>query len=151
MSSRARRRLSPPVRRSGSRLPRVPPAAPASYLWGNIHGWGMLVGGPVFFLLFLYVLLAPDSDRDARFGAILLMVLLALATLTGFGLVRQLKFALILVYVWAGLHLALVAVALLAMVADPKAALPALLLLGLGTVFWSVCSVYYHRRRTLFR
>src|SRR5512143_3380181 len=66
----------------------APPAAPAPYLWGNSHVWGMLVRGPVLFLLFRYVLLAPDSDRDARFGAILLMVLLALATLTGFGLVR---------------------------------------------------------------
>jgi hypothetical protein len=125
-------------------------ATPASYLWGNIHGWGMLVGGPLLFLLFLFVLLAPDSDQDARLGAIILMVGLALATITGLGLVLQMKMGLILVYIWTGLHVALVFVALLAMVADPKAALPALVLLLFGVAFWSVCSVYYYRRRSLF-
>ena len=44
-------------------VPGIPtPPAPLPYLWGYIHGWGMLVGSPLFFLLFLAVLVAPESD-----------------------------------------------------------------------------------------
>ena len=130
----------------------APPAAPP-YLWEYIHGWGMLVGGPLFFLLFLAVLLVPESDQETRLGAIILMVLLALSAVTGFGLVRKTKMGMVMVFVWAGLHLFLVGLCLLALVAEPKEpSTPIVLLVVLvGLVFWSFCSVYYYRRRHNFR
>lgn len=135
-------------------FPGVPaPAAPQPYLWGSIHGWAMLVGSPLFFLLFLAVLLAPDSDHDTRLGAIILMVLLALGAVTGLGLVRKMKMGMILVFAWAGLHLFFLGLCLLALVAKPNepSVLIALLVVGVGLAFWSVCSVYYYRRRRIFR
>ena len=131
------------------------PAAPADlpYLWGYIHGWGMLVGSPLFFLLFLAVLLDPKSDSETRLGAVILMVLLALGALTGFGLVRKSKLGMILVFVWAGMHLFFVGLCLLALAAEPKEpSVPIVLMFVLfGLAFWGVCSVYYYRRRHNFR
>ena len=128
------------------------PPAPMSYLWGSIQGWGMLVGCPLFFLLFLAVLLDPKSDSDTRLGSIILMVLLGLGALTGFGLVRKSKMGMILVFVWAGLHVFFVGICLLALVGAPKEpSIPIVLLVVLlGLAFWSVCSVYYYRRRSIF-
>ena len=129
------------------------PPAPQPYLWGYIHGWGMLVGSPLFFLLFLAVLVAPESDHETRLGAVILMVLLALGAITGFGLVRKMKMGMILVFVWTGLHLFFVGLCLLALVAEPKEpSIPMVLLVVLaGLAFWLVCSVYYYRRRHIFR
>ncbi len=131
-------------------IPGMPaPPAPMPYLWGYIHGWGMLVGCPLFFLLFVAVLVDPESDSETRLGAVILMGLLALGTLTGFGLVRKSKLGMILVFVWTGLHVFFVLICLLAIAAEPKDPSMAILLLvvlaGLG--FWAACSVYYYRRR----
>lgn len=130
----------------------APPAA-LPYLWGSIHGWLMLVGCPLFFLLFLAVLVAPESDQETRLGAIILMVLLALGALTGFGLVRKSRMGMILVFVWTGLHVFFVGICLLALVGAPKEPSIAIVLLVVlvGLAFWSVCSVYYYRRRHNFR
>ena len=129
------------------------PPAEQPYLWGYIQGWGMLVGSPLFFLLFAAVLAAPESDHETRLGAVILMVLLALGAITGFGLVRKIKMGMILVFVWAGLHLFFVGLCLLALVAEPKEpTTPIVLLVVLvGLTFWAVCSVYYYRRRHVFR
>lgn len=129
------------------------PPAPPPYLWGYIHGWAMLVGCPLFFLLFLAVLLDRESDSETRLGAVILMVLLALGALTGFGLVRKSRMGMILVFVWTGLHLFFVGMCLLALVAEPKEPSVAIVLLVVlvGLAFWSVCSVYYYRRRQNFR
>lgn len=135
-------------------VPGVPaPPAPLPYLWGYIHGWGMLVASPLLFLLFLAVLVAPESDQETRLGAIILMVGLAFGALTGFGLVRRSKLGMILVFVWAGLHVFFVGICLLALVAEPKEPTMAiaLLLVLVGLIFWSLCSVYYYRRRHNFR
>lgn len=129
----------------------APPAAPP-YLWGYIHGWGMLVGCPLFFLLFVAVLVDPESDSETRLGAVILMGLLGLGGLTGFGLVRKSKLGMILVYVWTGLHVFFVLICLLAIAAEPKdptmAIMLGVVLVGLG--FWVACSVYYYRRRHIF-
>ena len=79
--------------------------------------------------------------------------LLALGTLTGFGLVRKMKIGMILVFVWAGLHVFLVGLFLLALVAAPKEPGTASVLMGVfvGLIFWMLCSVYYYRRRHIFR
>lgn len=129
------------------------PDAPLPYLWGYIHGWGMLVASPLLFLLFLAVLVAPESDHETRLGAIILMVLLGLGAVTGFGLVRKSKLGMILVFIWAGLHVFFVGICLLALVAEPKEPTMAiaLLLVLVGLIFWSLCSVYYYRRRHNFR
>ena len=130
----------------------APPASPP-YLWGYLHGWGMLVGSPLFLLLFLAVLMAPESDHETRLGAVILMVLLALGTITGFGLVRKTKMGMVMVFVWAGLHLFFVGLCLLALAAEPKEpSIPIVLMVVLaGLVFWILCSVYYYRRRHIFR
>jgi hypothetical protein len=86
-------------------------------------------------------------------GAVIIMVALAVGALTGFGLVRKTKMGMILVFVLTGLHLFFVGLCLLALVAEPKepsVALVLLLMLG-GLGFWSVCSVYYYKRRQDFR
>ena len=129
----------------------APPAA-LPYLWGYIHGWGMLVSNPLLFLLFLAVLVAPESDRETRLGCIILMALLGLGTVTGFGLVRRSKLGMILVFVWTGLHVFFVGICLLALAAQPKEPTMriALLLVLVGMIFWSLCSVYYYRRRQMF-
>lgn len=131
-------------------VPQVPaPPAPMSYLWGYIQGWGMLVGCPPFFLLFLQVLMDPKSDSDMRVAAGVFMGLMALAALTGFGLVRKMKMGMILVFVWAGLHVWLVGLFLLAILGESKdPRFPIALVVALvGLAFWIVCSVYYYRRR----
>lgn len=131
------------------------PAPPAAlpYLWGYIHGWGMLVASPLLFLLFLAVLVAPESDRETRLGSIILMVLLGLGAVTGFGLVRKSKLGMILVFVWAGLHVFFVGICLLALLAQPKepSMRIALLLVAAGLIFWGLCSAYYYRRRHSLR
>lgn len=129
------------------------PPAPLPYLWGYIHGWGMLVASPLLFLLFVAVLVDPQSDSETRLGSIILMVLLGLGAVTGFGLVRKSKLGMILVFVWAGLHVFFVGICLLALVAEPKEPTMAiaLLLVLVGLIFWGVCSVYYYRRRHDFR
>jgi len=129
------------------------PAATPSYLWGYIHGWLLLVGSPLLFLLFLAVLVAPDSDKETRLGAIILMILLAFSAFTGFALVRKSMLGMILTFVWTGLHVLFVAICLLALVAQPKepTMLIALLVVLVGLAFWIGCSVYYYRRRNLFR
>jgi hypothetical protein len=131
------------------------PASPAAlpYLWGYIHGWGMLVTNPLLFLLFLAVLVAPESDRETRLGCVILMALLGLGTVTGFGLVRKSKLGMILVFVWAGLHVFFVGICLLALMAHPKepSMRIALLLVLAGLIFWGFCSVYYYRRRHSLR
>jgi hypothetical protein len=135
-------------------IPGVPaPPAPLPYLWGYIHGWGMLVTNPLLFLLFLAVLLDPKSDSETRLGCAVLMVLLGLGTLTGVGLVRKSKLGMILVFVWTGLHLFFVGIFLLALVAKPhdRSMAIALLLMVAGLGFWSLCSVYYYRRRFTLR
>jgi len=129
------------------------PGAPLPYLWGYIHGWALLVGSPLFLLLFGAVLVDPGSDSETRMGAVIIMVALAVGALTGFGLVRKTKMGMILVFVLTGLHLFFVGLCLLALVAEPKepsVALVLLLMLG-GLGFWSVCSVYYYKRRQDFR
>ena len=139
--------FAPPV------VPAVPaPPAPMSYLWGYIHGWAMLVGCPLFFLLFLAVMVAPDSDSETRLGAVILMVLLGLGALSGFGLVRKSKLGMILVFAWTGLHVFFVLICLLALAAEPKEpSIPIMLLFVLvGLGFWVACSVYYYRRRHIF-
>jgi hypothetical protein len=139
--------LTPPAAFPGSA-----PAAPPSYLWGYIHGWLLLVGSPLLFLLFLAVLVDAKSDSETRLGAIILMVLLGLSALTGLGLVRKSKLGMILSFVWAGLHVFFVGICLLALVAEPKepTMLVALLMVLVGLAFWSACSVYYYRRRHIF-
>ena len=129
------------------------PSAPSPYLWGYIHGWGMLISSPLFFLLFLAVLVDPKSDSETRLGSIILMVLLAFGALTGFGLVRRSRLGMILVFVWAGLHVLFVGLCLLALAAQPKEPTMAIALLVVlvGLAFWGVCSVYYYRRRHIFR
>jgi hypothetical protein len=139
---------SPPL------IPGVPaPPAPLPYLWGYIQGWVMLVASPLLFLVFVAVLVDPKSDSETRLGCIILMALLGLATVTGFGLVRKSKLGMILVFVWTGLHVFFVGICLLALVAQPKEATMriALLLMLVGLVFWGLCSVYYYRRRHDFR
>jgi FtsH-binding integral membrane protein len=140
--------VTPPAAFAGT----LAPPAPPSYLWGYIHGWLLLVGSPLFFLLFLAVLLDPKSDSETRLGAIILMVLLGLTALTGFGLVRKSKLGMILVFVWTGLHVFFVGLCLLALVAQPKepTMLVALLVVLVGLAFWIACSVYYYRRRHIF-
>lgn len=128
------------------------PAAPPSYLWGYIHGWTMLVASPLFFLIFLAVLVDPKSDSETRLGAVIFLFLLGLAALTGLGLVRKWKMGMILTFVFAGLHVFFVLLCLLALVAQPKdpAMLIALVVVLVGTAFWLGCSIYYYRRRQLF-
>ena len=140
--------VAPPAPAAG-----VPVAPEQSYLWGYIHGWGMLVGSPLLFLLFLAVLLDPKSDSETRLGAVILMVLLALGAVSGLGLVRKTKMGMILVFIWAGLHLFFVGLCLLALAAEPKEpSVPIVLLFVLfGLAFWAVCSLYYYRRRQTFR
>ena len=138
-------------------LPVIPgmPASPAplSYVWGYIHGWGMLVTNPLLFLLFLAVLVDPKIDSETRLGCVIVMVLLGLGTLTGVGLVRKSKLGMILSFVWTGLHVLFVGICLLALVAKPKERdmAIALALMLAGLVFWSLCSVYYYRRRFTLR
>jgi len=135
-------------------IPGVPaPPAPLPYVWGYIHGWVMLVASPLLFLLFLVVLVDPESDSETRLGCIILMALLGLGAVTGFGLVRKSKLGMILVFVWAGLHVFFVGICLLALVAEPKEPTMriALLLVLVGLIFWSLCSVYYYRRRHSLR
>lgn len=134
-------------------VPGAAPPAALSYLWGSIHGWLMLVGCPLLFLLFLAVLVAPESDHETRLGAVILMVLLALGALTGFGLVRKSRMGMILVFVWTGLHVFFVGICLLAVIGAPKepSIAIALLVVLVGLAFWGLCSVYYYRRRQLFR
>ncbi|HEV2021697.1 MAG TPA: zinc ribbon domain-containing protein [Terriglobales bacterium] len=141
--------LAPPAAFLGAPAPPVP----SPYLWGYIHGWGMLVVSPLLFLLFLAVLLDPKSDSETRLGAGILMLLLGLAALTGFGLVRKSKMGMILVFVWAGLHVFFVGICLLALVAQPKEPtfLIMLLMVLVGLAFWIACSVYYYHRRHIFR
>ena len=139
---------SPPL------IPGVPaPPAPLPYVWGYIHGWVMLVASPLLFLLFLVVLVDPESDSETRLGCIILMALLGLGAVTGFGLVRKSKLGMILVFVWAGLHVFFVGICLLALVAEPKEPTMkiALLLMLAGLIFWSLCSAYYYRRRHSLR
>lgn len=127
-------------------------AVPPSYLWGYIHGWTMLVGSPLFFLIFLAVLVDPKSDSETRLGAVIFLFALGLAALTGLGLVRKWKMGMILTFVFAGLHVLFVGIFLLALAAQPKepAMLIALLVVLVGTAFWLGCSVYYYRRRDIF-
>ena len=128
------------------------PSAPPSYLWGYIHGWFLLVASPLLFLLFLAVLVAPESDRETRLGAVILMVLLGLSALTGLLLVRKSKMGMILVFVWTGLNVLFVGICLLALVAKPTEPtfLIALLVVLVALAFWIGCSVYYYRRRQMF-
>jgi FtsH-binding integral membrane protein len=58
----------------------------------------------------------------------------------------------ILVFVWAGLHVFFVGICLLALVGAPKEpSIPIVLLAVLiGLAFWSACSFYYYRRRNDF-
>lgn len=131
-------------------VPGVPaPPAPMPYLWGYIHGWGMLVSCPLLLLIFVAVLVDPASDSETRLGAVILMTLLGLGALTGFGLVRKSKLGMILVFVWTGLHVFFVLICLLALAAEPKEpSIPIVLLFVLvGLGFWAACSVYYYRRR----
>lgn len=136
--------------------PGQPLAAPVgpqpSYLWGYVHGWAMLVLGPLFFLLFAAVLAAPGSDRQTREGAVMFMVLLALAAVTGFGVVRKMRLGLRLVYIWAALHVAFTLIGLLALVGAPGDTNVhiAAVAIFVGLVFWMLCAVYYHKRRALF-
>jgi FtsH-binding integral membrane protein len=140
--------VSPPPGLSGSAAPSATP----TYLWGYIHGWFLLVASPLLFLLFLAVLVAPESDRETRLGAVILMVLLGLSALTGLLLVRKSKMGMILVFVLTGLNALFVGICLLALVAQPKEPTfrIALLLVLVGLVFWIGCSVYYYRRRQMF-
>ncbi len=140
--------VSPPAAFSSSAAPSAPP----TYLWGYIHGWFLLVASPLLFLLFLAVLVAPESDRETRLGAGILMVLLGLSALTGLLLVRKSKMGMILVFVWTGLNLLFVGMCLLALVAKPTdpTFLIALLVVLVGLAFWIGCSVYYYRRRHIF-
>ncbi len=128
-------------------------SAPPSYLWGHIHGWGMLVTCPLLFLLFVAVLLDPKSDSDTRLGSIILMVLLAFGFFTGLGLVRKSKMGMTLVFIWTGLHVFFVGICLLALVGAPKEpSIPIVLMVVLvGLAFWGACSVYYYKRRHTFR
>ena len=139
-------------------LPGQPVAAGAAaapqpgYLWGYIQGWAMLVGSPLFFLLFTAVLLKPDSDAQTREGSVMFMVLLALGAITGLGLVRRMKLGLRLVYVWAGLHVAFAGIGVLAIIGAPGSSdiRIAMVLILVGLVFWMLCAAYYHKRHTLF-
>ena len=129
------------------------PPAPQPYRWGYIQGWGMLVVSLLFFLLFLAVLVAPESDHETRLGAVIRMGLYALGAITGFGLVRTTKMGMVMVFVWAGLHLFFVGLCLLSLAAEPKElSIPIVLMVVLaGLVFLILCSVYYYRRRHIFR
>ena len=140
--------VSPPAAFSSSAAPSAPP----SYLGGYIHGWFLLVASPLLFLLFLAVLVAPESDRETRLGAVILMVLLGLSALTGLLLVRKSKMGMILVFVWTGLNALFVGICLLALVTKPTdpTFLIALLVVLVGLAFWSGCSIYYYRRRHIF-
>lgn len=102
-------------------------AAAQPYVWGYIHGWAMLIGGPLLFLIFLAVLMDPKSDSETHLGAIILMVL-------------------------TGLHVLFVGICLLAVVGKPgdPSILTALGVCLIGLAFWSMCSVYYYRRRHIF-
>jgi hypothetical protein len=112
----------------------------------------MAVGGPLLFLLFLLVMLSGDSDKDTRLGAIVLMAGSALAAVTGYGLLRKLKFGMVLIFVWTGLHAVLVLLALIAMLAPDRAAALGLLLYALVSLgIWTACAAYYYKRRQLFR
>lgn len=129
------------------------PAGPQpSYLWGYVHGWAMLILGPLLFLLFAAVLVAPTSDRQTREGAIMFMVLLALATITGYGVVRKIRLGLRLVYIWAALQVAFTLIVLLALVGAPgeSSVHIAAVVIFVGLVFWMLCAAYYHKRRALF-
>lgn len=122
------------------------------YLWGEIQGWGMVIGGPLLFLLFLGVFLMPGADHDTRLGAVMFMVLLAVGALTGLGLVRKMRFGLLMVYAWAGLHAVFTLVGLLALIGAPgdrNVHIAAVVIL-LGLAFWICCAVYYHHRRSIF-
>ena len=123
-------------------------AAP-SYVWGNIQGWGMLVGGPLFFLLFLFVYFAPDSDHDQKLGSAILMAASAVATIVGLAIVRRTKLAMIAMYVIAGLHVLLVPLFLLALLAPqhPAETMAFIFAALLGVAFWAACAAYYYRRR----
>ena len=129
------------------------PVTSAGYLWGYIQGWGMTIGGPILFLLFLLVLLMPGSDQDTRIGAVMFMVLLAVGTVTGLGLLRKMRFGLFMVYAWAGLHVLFTLIGLLALVGAPgdRNVHIAAVVIFVGLAFWTCCAVYYYRRRTLFR
>ena len=122
------------------------------YLWGYIQGWAMLVGGPLFFLLFLAVLLAPTSDRQTREGAVIFLVLLALGTLTGLGLVRKMRLGLRLVYVWAAMQAAFVLIGILTLIGAPgdSDVHVAFGVILVGFVFWMICLPYYHKRKAIF-
>lgn len=136
-------------------LPGQPVAAAPQlgYAWGYIHGWVMLIASPLLFLLFLVVLLTPASDAQTRKGAVMFMVLLALGTVTAFGLVRKLRFGLLLVYIWAGLHILFMLIGLLAILGAPgdRSVHIGVVVILAGLVFWMLCATYYHKRRTLFR
>jgi hypothetical protein len=148
--------MPPTAAGQGFALPGQPVATPASpppgYLWGYIQGWAMLIGCPIFFLLFLAVLLAPTSDRQTREGSVMFMVLLALGTLTGLGLARKMRLGLRLVYVWAGLHVAFTGIGVLALIGAPGDSdiRVAFVLILAGLVFWMICATYFHKRKALF-
>ena len=129
--------------------PALAAQTPPSYLWGYIHGWSLLAGCPLLFLLFLVVFFAPSSDRDTKLGAVMLMAGLAFGTLVGFTIIRKKFLGMILVFVCTGLHLPLAGLFVLAMFAPqhPPAAGALVVASLVGFACWAACSAYYYKRR----
>jgi hypothetical protein len=130
----------------------TPPSVAPGYLWGYIQGWGMVIGGPILFLLFLWVFFMPGADHDTRLGAVVLMIAFAVGAVNGVGLLRKKRFGLLMVYAWAGLHVLFALIGVLALIGAPgdRDVHIGVLVILMGLVFWMLCAAYYHRRRGIF-
>ncbi len=105
-----------------------------------------------YLVLFLLVFLMPGADHDTRLGAVMFMVVLALGAVTGLGLLRKMRFGLLMVYAWAGLHVLFAMIGALALLGAPgdRNVHIGVVAILVGLVFWLMCAVYYHRRRAIF-
>jgi hypothetical protein len=131
------------------------PSQRLPYRWGMFQGWVSLVVG-----LFAAVFLIPafvsgaSLDESSKGYAIMSPLLVA----SGYAFVRRKKYAVVMTYLWIGFNALVFLVSLLDGLTN-KSLTPeqqgneigrGLGQAVTGIVFWGLCAIYYHKRRSEF-
>jgi len=139
--------------------PKTSPATPTirtmPYNWGKFQGWVSLIVGVFAFIFLLPAFISGQSLGEKSMGYAIMSPLLLVS---GYAFVRRRKYAVLMTYIWMAFY-GIIFLGYLLDALTNKALTPyqqgeeigtGIGTLVVGIVFWSLCSVYYRKRRPEF-